>query len=187
MRQFRSATIISVEGVDFEPYLQLLLAGEHPRVDRVVVVTDRDHTGAGTSARPPTRPPSPGVTADGRLHVTVGGTTLEAELFRESGNEQLLQDAFKVLHPKSDHHWQTVIDAVDGKSPDDRAEEFAAAIRRTSAQTARTWTSARATSPTSSLRRFEESARQEGGILTVPAYLRKAVDAAAHVASAPTA
>jgi hypothetical protein len=75
---------VSVEGVDFEPYLQLLLAGEHPRVDRVVVVTDRDHTGAGDVRKTTYETTFAEAHADGRLHVTVGGTTLEAELFRET-------------------------------------------------------------------------------------------------------
>ena len=159
LRQFRSATIISVEGVDFEPYLQLLLAGEHPRVDRVVVVTDRDHTGAGDIRKATYETNFAQAHADGRLHVTVGGTTLEAELFRETGNEQLLKDAFKILHPKSDHHWQSVLELSTGS----RLTNALKGLRRLFAgrprTKARTWTSARATSPTSSLRRSRSPRR----------------------------
>lgn len=187
LRQFRSATIISVEGVDFEPYLQLLLVGEHPRVDRVVVVTDRDHTGAGDVRKATYETNFAQAHAAGRLHVTVGGTTLEAELFRETGNEQLLQDTFKVLHPKSDHHWQSVIDSVAGKSSDERAEEFAAAIRRTSAHDGPYLDISKGDFAHLVAEALEESAAEEVGTLTVPAYLREAIDAAAHVAPALTA
>ncbi|KQY58849.1 hypothetical protein ASD11_04240 [Aeromicrobium sp. Root495] len=187
LRQFRSATIISVEGVDFEPYLQLLLAGEHPRVDRVVVVTDRDHTGAGDVRKTTYETNFPRAYADGRLHVTVGGTTLEAELFRETGNEQLLQNAFKVLHPKSDHHWKNVLDAVDGKSPDERAEGFAAAIRRTSADDGPYLDISKGDFAHLVADAIEESTGKEGSTLTVPAYLREVVDAAAHAAPDRTA
>ena len=127
-RQFRSATIVSVEGVDFEPYLRILLTGYHPRVDRVVVVTDGDN-GAGAARRQSYQTLFADAAAAGRLHVVVGGTTLEAEVFRESPNEQLLRDAFEKLHPASQHHWDNVVTAAQAKTPDERAETFAAAIR----------------------------------------------------------
>lgn len=188
LRQFRSAIIISVEGVDFEPYLQLLLGGEHPRVDRVIVVTDRDHTGAGDVRKTTYEAAFAHAQADGRLHVTVGGTTLEAELFRETGNEQLLEAAFRVLHPKSAHHWQSVIDSVNGKSPDERAEGFAAAIRRTSAHDGPYLDISKGDFAHLVAEAIEESAGEEHGTtLTVPAYLREAIDAAAHMSPAPSA
>ena len=187
VRQFRSATIISVEGVDFEPYLQLLLAGEHPRVDRVVVVTDHDHTGAGEVRKTTYETNFAQAHADGRLHVTVGGTTLEAELFRETGNEQLLKDAFTVLHPKSDHHWNSVLEAVKEKSPDERAEGFAAAIRRTSEEDGPYLDISKGDFAHLVAEAIEASAGEKGNTLTVPAYLQQAVDAAAHLPTAPTA
>ena len=100
-RQFRSATIVSVEGVDFDPYLRLLLAGDEVRVDRVIVVTDRDHTGAGDARKAAYEASYSEHVKAGRLHVVVGGTTLEAEMFRDPANETVLRDAFVLLHPKS--------------------------------------------------------------------------------------
>src|ERR1035438_6161687 len=43
--QFRAISIVPVDGVDFLPYLRLLLAGDVPLVDRLVVVTDGDGSG----------------------------------------------------------------------------------------------------------------------------------------------
>lgn len=181
LRQFRSATIISVEGVDFEPYLQLLLTGQHPRVDRVVVVTDRDHTGAGDVRKSTYETTFAQAHNDGRLQVKVGGTTLEAELFRHAGNEDLLKEAFKVLHPKSEHHWQNVIEAVEGMAPDERAEEFAAAIRRASADDGPYLDISKGDFAHLVAEAIEGTGDGEDTTLMVPAYLLEAVDAAAHV------
>lgn len=131
-RQFRSATIVSVEGVDFDPYLRLLLAGDEVRVDRVIVVTDRDHTGAGDARKAAYEASYSEHVKAGRLHVVVGGTTLEAEMFRAPANETVLRDAFVLLHPRSGHHWDAVASTAAGLDPNDRAELFAAAIRNKS-------------------------------------------------------
>jgi putative ATP-dependent endonuclease of OLD family len=128
-RQFASATIISVEGVDFEPYLHLLLDGPHPRIDRVVVVTDRDSTAAGDSRKTTYEKLFSDATAAGRLIVEVGGTTLEAEMFRNPMNEELLKAAFLSLHPRSGHYWSAVVEATKDRDLDGRAEVFAQAIR----------------------------------------------------------
>jgi putative ATP-dependent endonuclease of OLD family len=129
LRQFRSATLISIEGVDFEPYLRVLLDGDHPRIDRAVVVTDRDHTGAGDERRALDEERFARDVEAGRLTVVVGGTTVEAEMFRLPENEESLHGAFLTLHPQSDGHWANVVASVEGKGPDERAETFAAAIR----------------------------------------------------------
>ncbi|WP_198664327.1 ATP-dependent nuclease, partial [Jiangella endophytica] len=132
-RQFRSTSIISVEGTDFEPYLRLLLAGNNPRVDRVVVITDGDN-GAGQERKQAYEALFTQAVADGRLHVVVGSTTLEAEIFREEPNEELLHHAFKVLHPQSEHHWDNLLTAVEGEDGDVRASKFAQAISAKSAK-----------------------------------------------------
>ncbi|WP_460359486.1 AAA family ATPase [Mycobacterium sp. ZZG] len=178
MRQFRSATLISIEGVDFEPYLRVLLDGQHPRIDRVVVVTDRDHTGAGDERRTLYKERFASHVEAGRLTVVVGGTTLEAEMFRMPENEQSLHKAFLELHPKSQAHWAKVVANVDGKGADERAETFAAAIR--------------AKSPTEDVYLdiakgdfahivAEALESDDGSSLEVPTYLKDAIDAVAHV------
>lgn len=128
-RQFRSAALINIEGVDFEPYLRVLLDGDHRRVDRVVVVTDRDHTGAGDDRKEHYENRFRGDAEAGRLIVVVGGTTLEAEMFRLPNNEEVLRKSFLALHPNSEHHWTNVVDKAKDLTPDQRAELFAQAIR----------------------------------------------------------
>jgi putative ATP-dependent endonuclease of OLD family len=178
MRQFRSATLVSIEGVDFEPYLRVLLDGDHPRIDRVVVVTDRDHTGAGDERRTLYEERFARHVEAGRLTVVVGGTTLEAEMFRMPENEESLHKAFLELHPKSQARWANVVAKVDGKGADERAETFAAAIR--------------AKSPTEDVYLdiakgdfahivAEALESDDGSSLEVPTYLKDAIEAVAHV------
>jgi putative ATP-dependent endonuclease of OLD family len=180
-RQFSSATIVSVEGVDFEPYLHLLLDGDHPRVDRVVVITDRDHTGAGDQRKASYEALFRDAVTSGRLVVEVGGTTLEAEIFRESANEPLLKKAFLELHPQSEAHWQKVADAADGQEQQVRAETFAKAIRATSLSEDLYLDIGKG-----DFAHIVAEAIDTAGsdALIVPGYLARAIDAVAHIAPA---
>jgi putative ATP-dependent endonuclease of OLD family len=186
-RQFRSVTIVSVEGVDFDPYLRLLLAGDEVRVDRVVVVTDRDHTGAGDVRKATYETAYAKHVQDGRLHVVVGGTTLEAEMFRETSNESSLRNAFRLLHPKSEHHWNAVIAAADGLTSDERADLFAAAIRDKSKKKTKDEATSGSDEPHLDISKGDfahviaEAVRDDTQrTLVVPAYLEQAINAAAH-------
>ncbi len=181
LRQFRSATLINIEGVDFEPYLRVLLDGDHPRVDRVVVVTDRDHTGAGEERKTFYEQRFFQHLEAGRLAVVVGGTTLEAEMFRVPQNEELLHAAFLALHPQSDHHWKKVVAAVEGREPDARAETFATAIRATSASDEYYLDIAKGDFAHVVAEALESN---DGSSLGVPEYLKAAIDAVAHVDAA---
>ena len=175
-RQFRSASVISVEGTDFEPYLRLLLAGDNPRVDRVVVITDGDD-GAGQSRKQSYEALFSQAVADGRLHVVVGGTTLEAEFFREEPNEVLLHQAFKTLHPRSEHHWNNLLAAVEGEDGDVRASKFAQAISAKSAQEPLFLDIGKGDFAHLVA---EAILADTEGALSVPAYLRAAIELAAH-------
>lgn len=176
-RQFRSTTIISVEGVDFEPYLSILLDGEHPRVDRVVVVTDGDD-GAGEARSLAYRTRFGEAAASGRLHVTVGGTTLEAEMFRWDANELLLHEAFKLLRPGSDHHWERLAAAVAGQEPNVRAEKFAEGIKAASAKAPIYLDIGKGEFAHLVAEAVELDVARS---LVVPEYLAQAIDLAAHV------
>ncbi|MDN3461060.1 AAA family ATPase [Rhodococcus sp. APC 3903] len=177
-RQFASATIVSVEGVDFAPYLRLLLDGDHPRVDRVVVVTDRDHTGAGDVRKKDYEELFPDAATAGRLVVEVGGTTLEAEIFRESENEEILQKAFLALRSGSKHHWDKVVDAVAHKTPAERAEIFAQAI---GAESAKEEFYLDISKGDFAHLVSESIHANTDGALVVPKYLRRAIEAVAHI------
>jgi putative ATP-dependent endonuclease of OLD family len=128
-RTFHNVSLVSVEGVDFEPFLKLLLGGSHQRVDKVVVVTDGDN-GQGARRKSAYEAAFSEAVADGRLYVCVGGTTLEAELFAEADNETILKEAFAVLHPKSSQNWERVASEASGLSSAERATIFAQAIRK---------------------------------------------------------
>ena len=178
LRQFRSATLINVEGVDFEPYLRVLLDGDHPRVDRVVVVTDRDHTGAGDMRKTHYEELFQRDVEAGRLKVVVGGTTLEAEIFRLAENEKVLKSSFLKLHPQSDHHWDNVVAKAKNLTQDQRAELFAKAIRAESAQDEVYLDIAKGDFAHVVAEALEQSEETE---LVVPDYLRQAIEAVAHV------
>lgn len=127
VRQFRNATLVSIEGVDFEPYLHLLLDGPTPRAEKVVVVTDRDKDGSGERRRSQYQSTFASAAASGALVVCVGGTTLEAELFRTATNEDLLRTAYLALHPRSESKWAAVADLA-GTDEGERARVFARAL-----------------------------------------------------------
>lgn len=128
MRLFHSTSLISVDGVDFEPYIKLLLSGPQPRVDRVVVVTDGDK-GKGQARKEAYEAAFSKTVADGRLTVCVGDSTLEADLFAEVANEAILKEAFKFLHPRSSAKWEAVAASASGLERLDRAAFFAESIR----------------------------------------------------------
>ena len=78
--QFRAISVHAIGGVDFVPFLRLLLHDQIAVVDRVVVVTDGDD-GAGWRRRAAIGDAFPSQLASGLLSVEVGATTLEAELY----------------------------------------------------------------------------------------------------------
>lgn len=128
--QLRAVSIVAIGGVDFEPYLKLLLAKDQsPIVDRVVVVTDGDN-GAGTARRESMVAAFPKSLASGHLSVWVGETTLEAELYAAAGNEDILRTAFSVQHPRSLAKWDAL--GTDGPELADekaRARAFSKALK----------------------------------------------------------
>ena len=125
--QFRSVSVLPIDGVDFMPYLQILLGGQVPLADRVVVVTDGDG-GSGEARKQVIDQTYPVHVADGRLSVWVGGTTLEAELYSAVSNEEILRQAFSVQHPQSLAKWDG-IRPPDSEGPDARSIAFSNALK----------------------------------------------------------
>ncbi|MEU2235610.1 ATP-dependent nuclease [Streptomyces vietnamensis] len=148
---FRGTCIVAVDGVDFTPYLRVLLAeaGDARIADRVVVITDQDpgkktaeatddfQGGEGLEAPEPV-----GAAAvrfnraswlrdnllqwrvpQERFHIAESKPTLEPELMRPDGNQELLADIFFDLRPKSQHHWKAITEAA---TADERADAFGA-------------------------------------------------------------
>ncbi len=114
---FRGATIVAIDGVDFEPYVRLLLT-PHEGVciaERVVVITDKD-------------PDAPGdrvanllglaeeFGAQERLFVEAAEITLEASLL-SAGNAPCMRGAFLAQRPQSQHVWDALMQIPESERP----------------------------------------------------------------------
>ncbi|CAB3665857.1 ATP-dependent nuclease [Achromobacter kerstersii] len=128
LRLFRSAIFVPIDGVDFMPYVQLLLA-HHKGVrvaDRVVAITDGDGWGLAAGQRSPgeirkvelSRFAAKQGAAD-LLHVSVNDFSLESELAL-AGNEALLRNAYLDAHPRSEANWTAAL-ASTGREAQARA------------------------------------------------------------------
>lgn len=121
LRLFRSAVFVPIDGVDFMPYVQLLLT--HHRgariADRVVAITDGDGWGLKSGQL------SPGASrkaelfafaaeqdAGDLLEVSVNDFSLESELTL-AGNEWLLKEAYLKAHPRSESNWTSALANAD--------------------------------------------------------------------------
>lgn len=142
LRLFRSAVFVPIDGVDFEPYVRLLLSPVNMAriADRVVVVTDRDpeepveaKTDAAASTAVVKAPLAPAgerragtletvardLGASDHLSVFINTVSLESELLG-AGNATVMKSAYLALRPRSEANW----DAALAKSGDEQARAF---------------------------------------------------------------
>ncbi|WNH52079.1 ATP-dependent nuclease [Stenotrophomonas oahuensis] len=128
LRLFRSAVFVPIDGVDFTPYIKLLLtAYDGVRIaDRVVVITDGDKGKVGFSEVPPGKRRKKALDdlaqelgAMTKLDIFVNEFSLEPELVA-TGNGELMKKIFLKLHPQSESKW----DAAVALSGDDQAKEI---------------------------------------------------------------
>ena len=119
LHRFKGTVIVPIDGVDFRPYVELLLR-EHngARIaDRVVVITDADPALEG-NRKEDLEGLATELGARHSLHVFTNQNTLEHEILC-AGNEALLKQAFLNLHPRSGADWTTRIENVaEAKRPD---------------------------------------------------------------------
>lgn len=120
LRTFRSAVFLPIDGVDFEPYVRLLLTahGDTRIADRVVVITDGDtKTGADATASPGTKRAealevlAQELGAGELLTVCTNSFSLESALI-DAGNADLLRQVFLDLHPQSADKWDQALAAA---------------------------------------------------------------------------
>jgi len=127
--RFRGTPIVSVDGVDFKPFLKILLSacGNERIAQQVLVITDRD----------PKRRDSDGIAMGGgynrkdsltaylreqvdappdSFRIVEGDPTLEPQLMHEV-NLAPLEKVFTELKPGSAHRWATVTDAEPEHRP----------------------------------------------------------------------
>jgi putative ATP-dependent endonuclease of OLD family len=111
-RRFRGGVIVPIEGVDFRPYVEVLLRTcDSARIaDRVVVITDGDPKVRGNRQQD-LEALAAHYDAAGALDVFVNARTLEHELF-SAGNEDLLKLAVLKLQRGSRRQWEEQIEAV---------------------------------------------------------------------------
>lgn len=97
LARFRGSALVAIEGVDFEPYLRLLLTAYsgHRIAEQVVVLTDEDPNSNRASAL---REIACELGAADHCRVVSVPGGLEAAIL-EAGNAELLREVFTVLRP----------------------------------------------------------------------------------------
>lgn len=116
-KRFKGTPIVGIDGVDFMPYVEVLLSMSNGvRIaDRVTVITDADPTVPG-NRKENLEARADALNAASSLHVFTNTHTLEHELML-AGNEAVLKEAFLAIHPRSESTWATEIEGVseDGR------------------------------------------------------------------------
>ncbi|MES3093854.1 AAA family ATPase [Sphingomonas aerolata] len=117
-RIFRSAVFVPIDGVDFDPYIKLLLTSHQGiRIaDRLVILTDGDD-----GNRKDDQEPHPGARrkaafdklakdlgAADACGIVVNDYSLESELVR-AGNGPLLREVYLDMHPRSAGKWDAAV------------------------------------------------------------------------------
>lgn len=110
--RFRGSTLVAIDGVDFAPYVRILLS-RHEGVciaEQVVVVTDEDPDAPGDRAAALTEL-ARSLDSESLFSVVIAPNTLEAALYKE-GNGKALLGAFLAQRPKSSHAWDDYVENV---------------------------------------------------------------------------
>lgn len=130
LKLFRSAVFVPIDGVDFLPYVKLLLSpfNEVRIADRVVVMTDGDKTKAtdaeaipGVARRTALEALARELGASGLFAAVVSTYSLESELVA-AGNADLLKAVYLEMHKNSEAKWNNAV----AKVGDERAKEIRA-------------------------------------------------------------
>ena len=125
-QRFRGAVLVPIGGVDFAPYIEILLrptAGATV-ADRVVIVTDADPSVPGNRREDLITLATSWGTVE-KLHIFTNGWTLEHELFT-AGNQAILKAAFLELYPLSEARWN---ESIEGAAAADQAAAFVELLR----------------------------------------------------------
>ncbi len=125
-QRFRGTVLVPIDGVDFAPYVEVLLrpSGGSTVADRVVVVTDADPSAPG-NRKADLEAQVAGWGTAAKLSVFTNAVTLEQELF-DAGNQALLKRAFLALYPQSEARWR---DDIEAAQPQDQAGAFVSLLK----------------------------------------------------------
>jgi len=117
LRRFRSTTFVPIDGVDFQPYVKLLITPQNNiRIaDRVVIITDGDgpktlENGltAGANRKHIYDEMAEGVGAEAICETYINDYSLETELLT-AGNHDVLKTTYIVVHPQSEGKWDKAV------------------------------------------------------------------------------
>lgn len=120
LRLFRSAVFVPIDGVDFQPYVKLLLSRYAGAciAERVVVITDGDRgetqDGAGTAGearRDELYDTAVLLGSRDLLDVEINDYSFEPALL-EAGNGELMAKIYCQLHPRSADKWDAAMNLV---------------------------------------------------------------------------
>ena len=163
LARFRASSLIAIEGVDFEPYVRLLLTPfEGTRIgDHVLVVTDTDPESPG-DREASLKKLAEQLGATDLLTVKLADITFEASLVAE-GNEALVKGAFLAQRPKSEAAWAA---SVEGAPVSDRP---AAVVKLIQAKRVRK----------GDLAQHIATRIESGEAFSTPPYLQEAIEAIA--------
>ncbi|WP_369057399.1 ATP-dependent nuclease [Burkholderia gladioli] len=119
--RFKGTVIVPIEGVDFRPYIEVLLRphGDARIADRLIVITDADPTVLG-NRKVDLENLAATHGAQEALMVLTNQRTLEHEIFN-AGNEAFLKSVFLRLHRNSRRDWT---DRIEGVPLQDRPDAF---------------------------------------------------------------
>jgi putative ATP-dependent endonuclease of OLD family len=166
LRLFRSAVFVPIDGVDFSPYVKLLLSpyNDVRIADRVVVMTDGDKTKASNGKDNPgelrkkaLEELTKELNASASFTAVVNTYSLETELVT-AGNADLLKTVYLELHKNSEAKWE---DAV-AKAGDEQAKAIQVLFKSTRK---------------GDFAQILAEKISEGAAFTVPAYIQTAIEA----------
>jgi len=105
-QRFRGTAIVPIDGVDFLPYIEILLKpyADTTIADHVIVITDADPSVRG-NRKGQLEEAASEWSSNAKLSVFTNEVTLEHSLYM-AGNEALLKCAFLRIHPRSDDKWR---------------------------------------------------------------------------------
>lgn len=113
LARFRGVALVPIDGVDFEPYVRLLLTPHEGLciAERLIVITDRDPESPGDRVQA-LQQLATDLGAGDRLVVAAADITLEASLY-SAGNQGCLQAGFLAQRPQSQHVWDQLLETPE--------------------------------------------------------------------------
>lgn len=123
LNKFLGIALIPIHGVDFEPYVNVLLSpySGHSISDLIVVVTDEDPAVPGDRKKALEKHVAT-FGASQKLKVFSNSNTLEYELFSQQ-NKDVLKKIYLKCHSRSEGKWQERIE-IGGASVEEQATSF---------------------------------------------------------------